>query len=512
MNEFSEYQTLLDVFNRLNKLDHAVTILNWDQMVMMPNAGVVARSETLAELSVMRHELLSSQKVSDALSACENNTEGLTEAQCRSLAAMRTAYQDASCLPSDLVKKKVIAGSNCEHGWRTQRENNDWSGFLANFENVVSLAREEASIRQSAMGALTPYDALLDLHCRGDSSELIDQVFGELKAELPSMIDQVIEHQHVFSSTQGASRSASAETTAHYPVAEQTQLSHALMKSLGFDFNAGRLDVSLHPFSTGVRGDQRITTRYEESTFLDALLATAHETGHASYEAGLPEEWAGLPVGESRNMCIHESQSLMFEKMVTLSEPFLKHLHQLVVTHLSAGKEVSFKAMRQHARKVSKSFIRVEADELTYPIHVALRYDIERDLINGDMEPGHIPEAWDMAMQAGLGLSTKNNFTNGCLQDIHWTDGTFGYFPSYTLGAVNSAQLFRSLCQANKDWETKFEEGDIGFVRDWLSENIWQHGCHLTSQELIKQATGEGTNAKSLLAHLRGRYLTNDTA
>ena len=503
MNAASEYQTLLDVFKRLNKLDHAVTILSWDQMVMMPNAGVSARSETLAELSVMRHELISSNAVADALSACENNPEGLSDAEHRSVKAMRTAYQDVSCLPSDLVKKQVIAGSNCEHGWRTQRENNDWAGFLENFNEVVSLAREEASIRQEAITAVTPYDALLDLHCRGDSSELIDRVFGELKAELPAMIDQVIEQQG--QQVNGSLNSNS--NNSHYPVAEQTHLSHALMTSLGFDFNAGRLDVSAHPFSTGVRGDQRITTRYEETSFLDALLATAHETGHASYEAGLPEEWVGLPIGESRNMCIHESQSLMFEKMVTLSEPFLKHLHQLIVKHLTAGKELSYSGLQQSARKVSKSFIRVEADELTYPIHVALRYDIERDLINGSIEPAHIPEAWDAAMQAGLGLSTKNNYTDGCLQDIHWTDGTFGYFPSYTLGAVNSAQLFASLCKAHPDWEKHFEAGDIGFVRTWLSVNIWRYGCFLSSQKLMEQATGEGTNAQSLLAHLRNRYI-----
>lgn len=515
MNAVSEYQTLLDVFKRLNKLDHAVTILGWDQLVMMPNGGVSARSETLAELSVMRHELISSQSVADALSACENDaendSESLTVEERRSVAAMKTAYQDVSCLPADLVKRQVIAGSKCEHGWRTQRGKNDWTGFLANFREVVSLAREEASIRQSAMGAVTPYDALLDLHCRGDSSELIDRVFGELKAELPAMIEQVIEQQNQQSSA-GASpnKSHSNAKVAHYPVAEQTQLSHALMSSLGFDFNAGRLDVSAHPFSTGVRGDQRITTRYEETTFLDALLATAHETGHASYEAGLPVEWAGLPIGESRNMCIHESQSLMFEKMVTLSDPFLKHLHQLIAKHLSAGKEISFSALLQSARKVSKSFNRVEADELTYPIHVALRYDIERDLINGAIEPEHIPDAWDAAMNAGLGLSTKNNFTDGCLQDIHWTDGTFGYFPSYTLGAVNSAQLFRSLCEANQDWKAQLVVGDVGFVREWLHQNIWQHGCQLTSQQLMERATGEGTNAQSLLAHLRGRYLHSD--
>ncbi len=503
MTAQDRYQFLLDTFKRLNRIDHAITMLSWDQMVMMPSGGVTSRSETLAELTVMRHELLSADSVGDAIAVCEDGLEGFPAGERRSVQEMRNAYQDVNCVPSDLVKAQVMAGSQCEHSWRTQREANDWPGFLVNFKPVVELAREEAQVRQSASQTPTPYDALLDLHCRGDSSELIDQVFGELKAALPSLIDAVIEQQGKSFDSMLAENSNDAK----YPVSEQTQLSKALMASLGFDFNAGRLDVSAHPFSTGVAGDQRITTRYDESTFLDALLATAHETGHASYEAGLPEDWLGLPVGDSRNMCIHESQSLLFEKMVTLSPAFLKHLHRLIQQHLSAGKAVSYQALEQNARRVVKSYIRVEADELTYPIHVALRYDIERDLINNQMEAEHIPEAWDAAMQVGLGLSTKDNYRHGCLQDIHWTDGTFGYFPSYTMGAVNSAQLFQSLTKAHPDWASRFETGDITFVRNWLSENIWQHGSHLSSQELMQQATGEGTNAASLLAHLKARYI-----
>lgn len=499
MSENTSYQALEAVFKRLNYLDHASTILGWDQMVMMPDGGVTGRSETLAELSVMRHELLASDSVSELITACEENIDSFDAGTRRSIQSMRQSYQDVSCLPADLVKAQVLAGAACEHGWRSQRENNDWTGFLKNFNEVVSLARDEASIRQDAIGSSTPYDALLDLHCRGDSSELIDSVFGELKVELPAMIDAAIEHQ--------ASNDGVSETELRYPIAEQTGLSHALMVSLGFDFSAGRLDVSAHPFSTGVRGDQRITTRYDETTFLDALLATAHETGHASYEAGLPENWAGLPVGNSRNMCIHESQSLLFEKMVTLSDAFLQHLHGLIKTHLSASADLSFDTLRKQARRVSKSHIRVEADELTYPIHVALRYDIERDLINGKIEASDIPEAWDVAMQAGLGLSTKGNYTDGCLQDIHWTDGTFGYFPSYTMGAVNSAQLFQTLIQANPDWQARFAAGDIGFVRTWLSDNIWSIGSHRSSQELIKGATGHASTANSLLTHLKARYL-----
>jgi len=500
MTAHPAYQILLDSFKRVDRIDHAVVILNWDQLVMMPEAGVQARAEALAELSVMRHEILSSEKIKEAIDHCQSDLSEFSDGEQRSLYEMSLVYEDISCLPSDLVKAKVMAGSRCEHGWRTQRSDNDWDGFLGNFKEVVALSREEARIRQSARDAASPYDALLDLHCRGDSSALIDKVFGELKAALPTMIDQAIEQQ-------GRRSTHGATLTGHFPVQEQTNLSHALMSSLGFDFSAGRLDVSAHPFSTGVRGDQRITTRYDESSFLDALLATAHETGHASYEAGLPAEWAGLPVGESRNMCTHESISLFFEKQLTLSKPFLAHLHGLIGQHLKDAKDLSLDALTAHARTVTKSFIRVEADELTYPLHVALRYDIERDLMNGVMEPEDIPDAWDAAMQAGLGLSTKDNYTNGCLQDTHWSDGTFGYFPSYTLGAVNSAQLFKAMTKDHTDWEAQLAAGETGFAREWLSNNIWKHGSHRSSQELMKAATGKGSDAGSLIAHLDERYL-----
>ena len=506
MIRHAQYQSLIDLFKRINHLDHAITILNWDQMVMMPENGVSARSEAIAELTVMRHELLTSQDVKQHLDEASRLTDSLNAGEQRSLNAMRIAYNDVSCLPADLVKAQVMAGALCEHGWRTQRKANDWKGFLKNFKEVVKLSIEEANIRQEVIGSSTPYDALLDLHCRGDSSSLIDDVFSQLKAQLPSLIDAAIEKQAA-NNTKSSNNEVHSSSVGQYPISEQKVLSEKLMKSLGFDFSAGRLDISAHPFSTGVIGDQRITTRYDDAGFLDALLATAHETGHASYEAGLPIEWAGLPVGEARNMCIHESQSLLFEKMVTVSGPFLKHLHSLIQHTLSAGKSMSYESLLSHARQVSKSYIRVEADELTYPIHVALRYDIERDLINGAITPEDIPDAWDAAMQSGLGLSTKDNYTDGCMQDIHWTDGTFGYFPSYTMGAVNSAQLFQALTAQHSDWEDRFAVGDIGFVREWLSTHIWQHGCHKGSQELMIEATGKGTDAQSLIQHLTARYL-----
>ena len=495
-------QSLENQFQRIAKLDHAMTFLSWDQMVMMPSAGMQPRSAAMAELAGIRHELLTEQSMGDWLADVSQQLDSgdIAVEQTGHIREMQRTWQQAKALPAKLVQAQVMAGSRCEHGWRTQRENNDWSGFLENFREVVALSREEAQARmaQSPERFETPYDAMLDLHCAGDSQKLISGVFSTLRSELPELMSRIVEHQ--------ASRSVS-DLSGRYPIANQQALSEQLMSMLGFDFDAGRLDVSMHPFSTGVQGDQRITTRYREGDFADALQATAHETGHASYEAGLPSERQAFPIGRARNMCIHESQSLLFEKQIFLSRAFSQALIGSLHEHLPSTKAFSSDDLWYSQTRVKPSFIRVEADEVTYPLHVMLRYEIESALINGELEPEDIPDAWEGALQSYLGLSTKGNHALGCLQDIHWTDGAFGYFPSYTMGAVNAAQLSVAFKRAHGDWQERFRSGDISFVRHWLSENIWQFGCEFDSQALMQKATGEGSSAVHLLAHLKSRYL-----
>ena len=473
-------------FHRIAQLDHASTFLSWDQFVMMPNAGNTPRSESLAELASIRHELITAPQMGDWLgeAAEQLKTGAIDSSRGTHIREMRRTWQQSMALSAELVHAKVIAGSRCEHGWRTQKGNNDWAGFLTNFKEVVALSREEAQARQaqSPERFSTPYDALLDLHCSGDSQALITEVFAELKLALPDLLQQVLAHQ---------TSQTSKDLTGHYPIADQQQLSEALMSMFGFDFDAGRLDVSMHPFSTGGLGDQRITTRYRETDFADALQATAHETGHASYEAGLPVSSVSYPVGRARNMCIHESQSLFFEKQIFLSKAFGQALVQPLHQHLPTTKAFNANDIWIAQTRVQPSFIRVEADEVTYPLHVMLRYDIESQLINGGIEADVIPEVWESSLNDYLGLSTKGDHSKGCMQDIHWTDGAFGYFPSYTMGAVNAAQLSAAMKRDCPDWKTQFASGQLEFARTWLSENIWQHGCEYESQELMQKATGE---------------------
>lgn len=493
------YTQLVEKFQRLSRLNHAMTFLQWDQLVMMPASGNETRAKSIAELASMHHELLTEQEMGELI---ETAQQMVTEPSLqRSLLEMEREWRQAVCLPSALVKAQSLAGSKCEHGWRTQRADNDWKGFLANFREVVKLSREEAQARQAVKPEQfpTPYDALLDLYCTGDSSDFIKKTFEELKSSLPGLIEEIIGQQKETVSLSGS-----------YPIDAQKQLNEKLMEVLGFNFEAGRLDVSMHPFSTGDKGDQRITTRFRDTDFADALQGTAHETGHASYEAGLPEEWADLPVGNARNMCLHESQSLLFEKQIFLSQPFTRFFAQSIHSFLPDAKRFSPEEIWHASKRVQPNLIRVEADEVTYPLHVILRFEIESSLINGTIEPDDIPELWDEKMKTYMGLSTKDNYADGCLQDIHWTDGSFGYFPSYTLGALNSAQLFAAIKREQPEWQEKLAQGEIGFIRDWLQKAIWLQASTLDSQEIMTQATGEGTNPKYFLEHIQARYLRNE--
>jgi len=493
----SSYQQLAERFRKISRIGHAITYLSWDQMVLMPEEGVAPRADALAELAALQHEWMTDESLATVFDQAEQEVEG---EEALSLQEMKYAWLRETCLPAELVREKIKAGSRCEHAWRTQRGNNDWDGFTVNFKPVLELAREEARLRQAAAPERfpTPYDSLLDLHCSGDSKALIDSVFSDLRAELPDLLKEVMERQ---------SKKSTSQLAGVFPIEHQQQLNEELMSLLGFDFNSGRLDVSTHPFSTGDRGDLRITTRFEDDEFLQALLATAHETGHASYQGGLPAAWEGLPVGSYRNMCIHESQSLLFEKQVFLSRAFLGHFKTHIDDLFPDLATIPADDLWRSATRVEPGFIRVEADEVTYPLHVLLRYEIESELINGSLEVQDIPDCWNEKMQSYLGLSTAGNYADGCLQDIHWTDGAFGYFPSYTLGAVNSAQIFATVKGQFEDWEERFAKGELGFLREWLSENIWSKGCLESSQGLMQSATGQGTNPAYYLQHLRDRYL-----
>ncbi|MFV0449556.1 MAG: carboxypeptidase M32 [Vibrio sp.] len=492
----SSFSSLVQHFKTISHFSHLSAICGWDQASMMPNGGAQARSEAMAQLSVHIHSLMTQPQLGEWF---ENaNSESLTNAQQSTLREMERQWQQANVLPESLVQAKSLAGSKCEHAWRSQRKANDWEGFEKNWAEIVKLSQEEAKIRAEATG-LTPYDAMLNIYEPGTTTQSLNLVFDDVKSWLPDLIDTAIEKQK---------SDQLILPNGHYSPEKQKALGLDVMKLLQFDFNHGRLDESVHPFCGGVPSDVRITTRYREDEFVQSLMGIVHETGHARYEQGLPLSLAGTPAGEARSMGIHESQSLFFEMQIGRNENFIHHLAALTAKHFpdADNKVLDVENMKKLYTRVKKDFIRVDADELTYPSHVILRYEIERDLMNGKIKHTDVPELWDAKMQSYVGLSTKDNYKNGCIQDIHWCDGSFGYFPSYTLGAMYAAQ-FMAAMKKTVDVDSVIKSGNLTPIFNWLSENIWSKGSLLTTDELVKAATGETLNPVHFQTHLKNRYL-----
>ncbi|WP_114968139.1 carboxypeptidase M32 [Rhodoferax ferrireducens] len=490
----SAYSSLTAVFTRLYRYQHLGAFLSWDQAAMMPPKGNAARGAAMAELDVLLHQTLTDAALPGLMAAA--SLEPLDADQAASLLEMRRDWESANLLPARLVEAKSLASSHCEHAWRTQRPANDWPGFLGNFREVVTLAREEAQLLSQAKG-VSPYDALMDKFEPGTRSADIDVIFADLKSWLPDLIAQVRAQQ---------TGEPVMQAQGPFVIERQRALGADIMGILGFDFSAGRLDSSTHPFSGGVAEDVRITTRYSEDDFMRSLMGIVHETGHARYEQNLPRDTVHLPVGRARSMGIHESQSLSFEMQLGRSPSFLALISPLLKKHL--GEQPAFEAanLARLFSRVQPGFIRVDADELTYPAHIILRYEIERALIDGDIEAEDIPAMWDDKMMAYLGIDTRGNFQNGCLQDIHWTMGSFGYFPSYTLGAMYAAQYFATIRQAHPDFDTRIAAGDLAPIFDWLKRHIWQPASRWDTRALVQRATGEALNPRHFRAHLESRY------
>ncbi|MBB1200959.1 carboxypeptidase M32 [Enterobacteriaceae bacterium 89] len=493
--EKNHYQQLTRTFQRLSRFSHLGSIAHWDMAAMMPAGGSEARGEALAELGVLQHQILTDKKVAEWLAGAQQ--ENLSDDEQANLREMTRAYQQAALLPESLVEAKSLAGNRCEHAWRTQRKNNDWAGFAPNLQEVVRLSREEARIRAEASGG-KPYDALLDIYEPGMTSSRLDVLFADLKSWLPDLLQKVVEKQ---------SGQTLIDPQGPFPTDSQRQLGLDAMALLGFDFNGGRLDVSSHPFCGGVPEDVRITTRYDENDLLSALFGVIHETGHARYEQNLPRQWAGQPVAQARSMGVHESQSLFFEMQLGRSNAFLKQLLPMIQQRFGNQPAFTLDNFTAWSQRVERGYIRVDADEVSYPAHVILRYEIESALINGEIEVEDIPALWNEKMQQYLGLSTEGNYRNGCMQDIHWTDGGFGYFPSYTLGAMYAAQLFQAARKALPELDSQLNAGNFSPLFGWLKENIWQHGSRFSTSELIVKATGEDLNSRYFRDHLMARYL-----
>lgn len=493
------YDQLSALHARLHRLDHLGSIAGWDQAANMPPKGNDARAAALAELATITHRLRTDPELAGMLQRAED--EALADEQRANLREMRRDWRAANALPESLVQRRQLATSRCEHAWRAQRPANDWTGFLENFREVVAVGREEAARLSDDLGC-GRYEALMDRYEPGMTTAEVDRVFSDLRQWLPSLIERVIARQSHLQAEQPI-----LTPQGPFPVEHQRALCGSVMRLLDFDFEGGRLDVSTHPFCGGVPEDVRMTTRFREEDFLGSLMGTVHETGHGRYEQNRPRHLIEQPLSQARSMAIHESQSLSFEMQLGSHPGFVGLLAPLVREHL--GPQPAFEAgnLWRLITRVQRGFIRVDADEVTYPAHVLLRYGIERALIEGEIEAEDIPALWDEQMRDLLGLDTRGNFRDGPLQDVHWPEGLFGYFPCYTLGAMYAAQWFATMRRENPDLDACIGRGELSVVFNWLRERVWSQGSRWTTDELCRLASGEPLNPMHFRRHLESRYL-----
>ena len=496
----SAYGDLERRFARLAAVGDALGILGWDSQTMMPPGAAAGRAAQTATLSVLAHDMLTDPALGDLFAAADAEP-GLNPWQRANVREMRQSWQHATAVPAALVEASSRAASACEMIWRTARAANDFAALLPSLTEVLALQREIGAAKAAALGC-TCYEALLDAYEPGARTPAIDRLFDRLAAALPGLLARVLERQAV--------RPQPLPLPGPFPVEAQKALGEKLMRAVGFDFSRGRLDVSLHPFCGGANNDVRLTTRYDEADFTRSLMGVLHESGHALYEQGRPAEWLAQPVGAARGMGFHESQSLIIEMQAARSRPFLEFLAPLVrVAFDGAGPAWTADNLHRLYTRVEPGLIRVYADEVTYPAHVILRYRLEKAMIAGDLLPADLPGAWAEGMGTLLGLVPADD-SDGCMQDIHWPSGGWGYFPTYTLGAATAAQLFDAACRADPDIRPGLARGDFAPLVGWLRPHVHARGSLLSSEELLIEATGRPLDAGIYLAHLERRYLDGE--
>lgn len=491
------YQQLEMEWQRLHAFSGALSLLRWDAAVMMPRGSADVRGEQIAAIEIEQHAILTTPKVSRLLERARAAESTLDAWQRANLRAMRRQRDRAIATPVSLISRLARATAMAEVRWAEAREKKDFTVFAPLLEEVVGLVRDKAALLGQALN-LSPYDALMDEYTPGLRTEVVDDLFRQFSNRLPGLIREAIELQ---------AGMPVLPIRGRFTPARQRALIVEVMKAFGFPFERGRLDESDHPFTEGVPGDIRVTTRIDPADPFKGLLAAMHETGHALYDLGVPREWQSQPVGKHRGMALEESQSLFIEMIVCRSRPFLAWLRPLLEKHFGAsGPEWEPENLYRLLTRVKRGPIRVDADELTYPMHVLLRHQLERELLDGRLAVRDLPEAWNQGMRDRLDVQPADD-AEGCLQDVHWAHGAFGYFPSYAIGAVIAGQLIESLRIATPDLPAQVERGEFAVVTGWLSEHVHRAGARLSSTDLIEEITGRPLSAAPALRYLEGRYL-----
>ncbi|MFI4983872.1 MAG: carboxypeptidase M32 [Rickettsiales bacterium] len=488
------YKKLLALHKEIELIGEAESILGWDSEVMMPEGSSDNRAEQLATLAVIAHNKSTSQEYKDLLDRALAEKKTLSKTQKVNLAELKRNYVHANCLPTDLVSELTKVSKKCEMVWRTAKEQNDYMKVRPIFGELLKLVRQEAKCKAEAL-KVSPYQAMLDQYDPYRKLEEVDTIFAELREKLPPLIEQIRAKQGMKTKLHGK-----------FPIEKQKELGLSYMKKVGFDFTQGRLDISTHPFCGGTPDDVRITTRYREDEFIQSFEGIMHETGHALYEQGLPKAHRYEPIGQAAGIATHESQSLFVEYQICRSKTFLKDLHKQLFKYFKLDKQIwTFEHFYQMVNWVEPSFIRVEADEVTYPLHVIMRYELEKAMVEGDLEVDELPNAWNSKMKKYLGI-VPANVGEGCMQDIHWFGGGFGYFPSYTLGALTAAQL-KAKMSTQLNFDKHLSQQNFLPIIEWLRQNVHSKGALYSGDGLLNEVTGASLNPKFFLDYVANKFL-----
>jgi carboxypeptidase Taq len=481
-------------------LESTAAILGWEQETYMPDGARGHRAGQLSQLAGMIHEMTVQPEIGDLIAACEQDAalhaDPISE-QAVNIREWRRVYDRATKLPQSLVEEITKTQSLAQGEWAKARKDSDFPRFQPYLEKIMELMRQKAECYGYPADG-EPYDALLEDYEPGATAKEIESIFVPLREKLAPLIAEI---------AGSTNKPTGALHKVAVPKAKQKELSKFVSKSLGFDFSIGRLDETTHPFCSGIGpGDTRLTTRFRDDNFPDALSSTMHETGHGLYEQGLRGECFGTPMGKSISLGIHESQSRMWENQVGRSEAFWSWFAPQVKQLLGVAELERFTAaeMFRDANMVEPSFIRVESDEATYNLHIMLRFELERALLRGDLKPADLPGVWNERFQAYLGVEVPDD-RRGCLQDVHWAFGLVGYFPTYTLGNLYSAQLFEKISEDIPTLQDQFRQGEFAELLTWLREHIHHHGQRYRAKDLCKHVTGKELSAEPLLRHLEGK-------
>ena len=489
------YKKLKEIFREASISSDIAGILHWDMSTMMPDNSRNYRAEQLSYLSKLSHDKVSSNQVKDLIFEAKN--DDLNNNDLHNLREIEREHKLASSIPSELVQKISKTSAKCEGEWQEARKNSNFNLIKKSLGELIKLSKEEANILGQVFD-VSPYEALVNKFEPGSNIKLIANVFDDLQKFLTPLIDTIIEkqrYQKILPIKNKISENLQKDIAEH------------IMKIIGFDFKRGRLDKSVHPFCGGSTNDVRITTRYNEDNPFSSLDGVMHETGHALYELNLPEKWNYQPVGKARGMAMHESQSLMIEMQITRSQAFKKFLSKLLKNKFNIF-DNAFESENLYllGTRVEKSFIRVESDEVTYPLHIILRFNLERKIFNNEINVNDIPDAWNEEYKRLFDKKVNNN-TDGCLQDVHWYAGLFGYFPTYSLGALTAAQFASQLRVDQPELDSNIEKGNFDELINWLKLNIHSKASLYSTNEILQQVTNSELNAKYFMDYIKNRYL-----